>query len=232
MILHIPHSSTKLIKGLKIPNINENLNILTDWYVDELFYHSAFDFLTFEYSRFVCDVERYLNKEPMEKYGMGALYTKELFGNSIISNSKINKYRLDLYNKHHIKLTNLVYTYLSYFPKVYIIDCHSFSEKTVMDGKENLPDICIGTDSLQTPKKDIKKIVKIFENNSLKTSLNYPYEGTIIPSYFKEHENVKSIMIEVNKNLYLNESYMKNENFNNIQNIITNVLQYIWEIES
>jgi len=64
MILHIPHSRTGLIDEVEINNLDENINLLTDWYVDSLFNHEAAQKLIFNYSRFVVDVERF-RSDPM-----------------------------------------------------------------------------------------------------------------------------------------------------------------------
>ena len=232
MILHIPHSSTKIIDGIKISNLKENINILTDWYVDELFYHLGAEILKFDYSRIVCDVERFRENEEMDKYGMGIIYEKDMFGNDIISNLKTNDFRLSLYNKHHKKLTNIVNRYLSYFHKVLIVDCHSFSKENIMDKKHDLPDICLGVDKIHTPISIVRDLKYFFENEGFKVCINYPFSGTIFPEYFKNNIDVASIMIEVNKNVYLDDKLHKNVYFSKMANIITNSLDYIWEYEN
>ena len=85
MILHIPHSATK-IKFIKVKHESDNINLLTDLYTDELFdYDDASSKIVFPYNRMVVDVERFKH-DPMEKYGKGYQYETDAFGNIIDRN--------------------------------------------------------------------------------------------------------------------------------------------------
>ena len=84
IIVHIPHSSTKIPKLFRkefLPEkekLRSELLCMTDWYTDELF--SCPDCLTVvhQYSRLVCDPERFLDPEEeiMWRKGMGMYYTR------------------------------------------------------------------------------------------------------------------------------------------------------------
>lgn len=231
MILHIPHASTRMIQGVQITNVEENHNRLCDLFTDELFQHSAYEKIIFPYSRFCCDVERFKTGEPMEKFGMGFTYTKDTFGNPIINSNK--KFAGELYDQHHLKLTNAVNRLLSYFPFVTVVDCHSFPDEQLSFIEDSArPDICIGTDSFHTPVELIGLIKKHFENHNFNVMINRPFAGCLIPQYFyNKNPNVKGIMIEINRKLYLNDKFKPNENFNNIQKILTEALELIWHWE-
>ena len=56
---------------------------MCDLYTDELFQHGAARRVVFPYSRFSCDVERFKENEPMEKFGMGFRYTRDALGQDI-----------------------------------------------------------------------------------------------------------------------------------------------------
>ena len=53
------------------------------------------------------------------------------------------------------------------------------------------------------------------------------YSGSIVPlEYCGKNDNIKSVMIEINKKLYLQSNNMeKNSNFNKIKQEITNVYE-------
>jgi N-formylglutamate amidohydrolase len=126
MILHIPHSATKMLDGVEVDHLEENQFVLTDWHTDELFYHESAEPIIFPYSRLSVDVERLKVNEPMDKYGMGILYKKDIFGNAI---KRTNEDCMEYYNVHHYKLNQTVNKYLSYFDKVFVVDCHSFPDE-------------------------------------------------------------------------------------------------------
>ena len=229
MLLHIPHSATKMLDGVQVEELDGNQFALTDWYTDELFYHESAEPIIFPFSRLSVDVERLKVNEPMDKYGMGILYEKDIFGNVI---KRTNEDCMEYYNDHHYKLNQAVNKYLSYFDKVFIVDCHSFvNEKFDWVTSSSLPDICIGIDGIQTPPVVLISLVNYFKQFFNNININDPYSGTIIPSWFHDNENVYSIMIEVNKNLYLND-INKNEDFEKIQKIITGALDIIHGYET
>jgi len=231
MLLHIPHSATKMLDGVQVEELDGNQFALTDWYTDELFFHESAEPIIFPFSRLSVDVERLIVNEPMDKYGMGILYEKDVFGNVI---KRTNEDCMEYYNDHHYKLNQAVNKYLSYFKTVFVVDCHSFSEENIMpiNHTKPFPDICIGVDEKQTPSVVVKDLVDYFKGFFNNININDPYSGTIVPSWFKGNNNVSSIMIEVNKNLYMDDNGNKNNNFEKIQEILTGALDIIYEYET
>lgn len=228
IVLHIPHSS------LYIPAFfyNRNLSIskeelnkfnfdITDLYTDELFSSNEFESIIFKYSRVFCDIEKFADdtKESMSKYGMGAVYTKTNKRVLIANNSdEYKKYILNnIYYPYHKNMTETINNLLEQ-ADVIMIDCHSFSKEIIMtDLIEGIPDICIGINNDQTTSSEITKyVLEYFQNKGYKVKLNYPYSGTMIPNNIILQNNFFSLMIEVNKNLYL-DGYSKGKQFNKLQ---------------
>jgi len=218
MILHIPHSSTNTIgRNIEKRDIDE----LTDWFTDELFEHKNSDRVVFNVSRFVCDVERFLdNQEPLEKEGHGICYTKGTYNNDI---RVFNKHDIieNLYKPHHKKLNDLTRKTLTLIPKVIIVDCHSFSPEN-----DNQPDFCIGTNA-NTPDDIVESIKKYLKSKEYNVAINEPFAGALVPSDFVNNSKVFSIMIEVNKNIYMNN---KND-FNKTKKTINAILDIISDYE-
>lgn len=220
MIIHAPHTSTK-INGLiefKDGKEKENLDFLTDTDIDYIFSHEYHQIITFPFSRFVCDVER-LPYDPMDDIGQGIVYRRDIFGNKIkrnISDSKV----YELYKTHHKKLSKAISYSLSMFPKVIIIDAHSFSYS---NGKDI--DVCIGTDSFHTPKELSNIVIDFFTKKGYKIGINDPFEGTMIPQLYKNNSDVYSIMIELNKKIYIN-------NLEETRNMIGKCLTIISDFEN
>ena len=223
VIKHIPHASLKFPKeycedrnlklmfGLdyKIQNCK-----LCDLLVDDLFSDIEGVEVKAEYTRLYCDVERYKDddKEPMSKYGQGYIYTKNIFnGEKYLRKFTFNGNNLyegieAYYDAHHKRLTDETRKILKSGKKVLLLDLHSYSDElATIIGKEGpFPDVCIGLNE-HYDEKVLNLIIKEIEERGLSYQINHPYSGLIIPNGLTKEEvdNICSIMIEVNKKIYL-----------------------------
>ena len=67
-------------------------------------------------------------------------------------------------------------------------------------------EICIGTDEFHTPNLLKDGLVKSFEDYNLSVSINTPFSGSIVPiDHYQKDKRVQSIMIEIRRDLYMNE---------------------------
>lgn len=229
MILHIPHSSTEMLYTVRVKNLVDSINLMTDWFADELFFHPDAESIVFETSRLCVDVERYKNDE-MRHHGKGFLYDTDVHGDLIYRTD--DEYSEDTYDQYHYDLNSMVYSHIGYFPIVTIVDCHTFNDIPLQwEAPGPRPDICIGTDDFHTPQDLVMELTKYFHSKNLTVRINDPYSGTMVPSEFSDDKCLKSIMIEVNKRLYLNDKYQKNDNFGEVKDIITEALDIINEWE-
>jgi N-formylglutamate deformylase len=239
MILHVPHASSTIPDQFRDQYIlsddeltKEHLG-LTDAYTDELFQNPAAQVVCFPYSRLLVDVERFQSddQEPMSKVGMGMIYTQTISGRPLRrSLSKLERTNLEnLYDKHHLLLTRSVKDELVHNEKSLIVDCHSFPSKPLtcdIDQSSSRPDICLGVDDFHTPGSLVITLKEAFKSLGLSVKINQPYAGTIVPLkwYAKEHR-VHSVMIEINRSLYMNESTGKKlEYFTALRNELSQVL--------
>lgn len=241
IILHIPHSSLKLTKEFKalkkeisdneIKNFN---NTITDLFTAKLFNCHKFKNIKAKYSRICVDMEKFANdtQEEMSKYGMGVIYTKTNLEENIINVNKEYKELIlkKYYFPYHKKIDKIVNKYLNKNKNVILIDCHSFSNEIIMNGKtENLPDICIGyNENLSSSSKLLKVTYDFFNKRGYKTKINYPYKGSMIPNSLikKNNKNFDTIMIEVNKNLYL-DNLKKTQYFSKLKKDLLTYLNCI-----
>jgi N-formylglutamate amidohydrolase len=217
LVLHIPHSSTviPILEGYVSTQeeINQEIIKLTDWYTDDLFDSTYDDKVIAPFSRIFCDVERFAddNLEVMSKFGMGVLYEKFDSGNQLrIVSAKLKSDVLkDYYWKHHNKLNNVVKNHLERTKSCLILDCHSFPSSPLTRAivqDEIRPDFNIGTDSYHTPKHIIDESINYFESKGYTLGIDTPYSGSIVPmEYYQKDKRVSSIMLEVNRRMYLNE---------------------------
>ncbi len=217
LILHIPHASEKIpfYEGFVLPKerITKEVLKLTDWHTDDLFDAANCEKIVADFSRVFCDPERFPDdaQEPMAKVGMGVLYTKtdddELM--RVATPTLREKIMKQHYSKHHSKLKNAVKTQLQAHNKALILDCHSFPSTPIQksqDKRLSRPDFNIGTDNFHTPQNLIDKSVAFFKERNLSLGVDYPFKGSIVPlEYYQKNKNVASIMLEVNRKLYLKE---------------------------
>jgi N-formylglutamate amidohydrolase len=242
LILHIPHSSTvfPFYDGFVVSNdvLGDEILKLTDWYTDDLFHTRNTISVKADFSRIFCDVERFADDkdEIMAQYGMGAIYVKTDDGRNLreltpaLRSNIMDQY----YWIHHQKLNIAVNEQLSSFGKALILDCHSFPNvpcKRDLVQAPNRPDFNLGTDEFHTPVTLIEKSVHFFEKKGYSISIDTPYSGTIVPmEHYKKNEQVKSIMLEINRNLYLEgNTNTKSERFEEIKTIMS---EYIIQISS
>lgn len=237
-ILHIPHSSTYLPSFYNYEEnvVNDEINKLTDWATDEIFNVEDVDKIVCDFSRVYCDVERFHddNLEIMSEIGRGFYYTKTDNGITLRSENLDDKKFVyeNYYLPHHTLLNNLVSNKLEKYNNVIIIDCHSFSDipfNTDLIKDNNRPDICIGTDDFHTPKELENKIVDFFKRYNFLVGINNPYSGTMVNnnSYLID-KRVNSIMIEINRKLYMDNNVVNKEKVSYLNNIIKELLLYLY----
>lgn len=217
LILHIPHSSIAIpnFQGYLLPEsqINDEILKLTDWYTDDLFSGTNDLKVKADFSRVFCDVERFADdsQEVMAQYGMGALYTKTDGGAPMREVDEVLRSRVmeEYYQKHHRKLSEAVDSQLNEYGRALIVDCHSFSDipfQRDLNQDSKRPDFCIGTDSFHTPAGLIEESLKFFKEKGYSLGIDSPYSGTIVPmEHYGTNAKVSSIMLEINRKLYLEE---------------------------
>lgn len=235
MVLHIPHSSTIIPEENDPLNLSdEDFNLMTDWFTHELFHHPYSSKVIFNISRLYCDVERFRddNLEQMASKGHGVVYTMGATNNKIRENLTQAEYiKKKYYDKHHLSLTQTINKNLSLFPKVVLVDCHSFSDTPLIhEDSSNRPDFCIGINEGNKP-PFLDDIISLITQEGYSVLINDPFSGVLVPELFLDNSDVKAIMIEVNRKLYLTNNYTKNKDFDNIQQLITNILNVVSKYE-
>jgi N-formylglutamate amidohydrolase len=236
LILHIPHAATNipLMEGYYSPdNLEKEILKLTDWYTEDLFHSPSNISIQATFSRIFCDVERFYedDKEVMSKFGMGALYSKYDNGEDLrlVTPGLREKVLSEYYWPHHQNLFKAVASQLKAFNSCLIIDCHSFPDnpfKSSINKRLDRPDFNIGTDSFHTPHLLVEKAKEYFKDLGYTLGIDWPYSGSMVPAeYYKTNKNVNSIMLEVNRRLYLKKNTnIKSDNYYKIKEAIQEFL--------
>lgn len=228
MILHIPHANRTIPEDLRPTllldddKLEQELIRMTDAYTDELFKPLAGPgdtVITFPVSRLVVDPERFRDDvdEPMAQRGMGAVYTKTSDGDQLrddLSPADREDLMQRFYDPHHKALEEAVRQELAHKGGALIVDCHSFPSSPLpcdQDQADKRPHICIGTDSVHSPQELVDALHEACKApastiDKWTVRINEPYAGTLVPTrFYQQDERVISVMIEVNRSLYMDE---------------------------
>lgn len=174
VVVHIPHASDVVpadVRAQFVPDAEElrrELLLMTDWFTDELFALPPEEATTvrFPVSRLVVDPERFLDpsEEPVERVGMGAVYTKTSDGRPLRDEALAAREREALlekyYSPHHEALEEATEAALAAHGRCLILDCHSFPSRPLPyelaaaadpGVVRHRPAVCIGTDRTRAP---------------------------------------------------------------------------------
>ena len=218
-ILHLPHAGVSIPQQycddylLDEAELRENVYQYADYKTDEISIcmtaRLKFNRVVNPYSRLFMDPERFFDdaQESMQvKHGLGWFYENAILEKKPLRTTQNKASVAPYYHDHHDRLEFVVEHKLKHFDTCTIIDCHSFSNERYWfhDPSLDLPDICIGYDEFHKDDALVEAIKEVFKD--YKVSINTPYAGSMVPTkYYMKDTRVKSVMIEVNKKLYLEE---------------------------
>ncbi|NCA79048.1 MAG: hypothetical protein EOM76_02505 [Sphingobacteriia bacterium] len=236
IILHVPHSSTQIpyeycgnYSETDLHLYNEEIKPLIDYYTDELFVPANLSEelkerivpIVFPVCRVFCDVER-LPNDPLEKQHLGIIYGNTIYGKQYGKRLLWNECKLyELYQEHQYNIAKTLLKALNNGNRPFLLDCHSFGtqpHELLQDPiKYSWIDICVGYNDDETHPDNfvISTVVWYFRNLGYKVAVNKPFSNSkTVDVPVRYH----SLMIEVNKRLYMNEETLeKTDNFSKVQ---------------
>ena len=238
VVLHIPHSSRHIPAEMRHAiclddaELQTELLRMTDAHTDLLFPRTPVEAarVVFAISRLICDVERFASDEdePMVSRGMGVIYTRTSNGDVLRAppdaatrRSLLNRW----YWPHHSQLEHRVNDVVTQSDVCLIVDCHSFPSVALpyeLDQTRERADFCIGTDSFHTPSYLRDVIVAAVRDAGYSVAVDTPFAGALVPlSSYRKDRRVLSVMIEVNRGIYLNEdSGCTNQEFAQVRAVV------------
>jgi N-formylglutamate amidohydrolase len=237
-LVHIPHSGTNIPNAfigdylLSEDELHQNIYQYADLYTDELFHGflHTFDGVKSDYSRLFFDPERFgddTQEEMYKKYKLGWFYENAILAKKTLRKTDNKNTIRQYFNSHHEELNKKTEQKLALYDKCTVIDCHSFSNERYWfhDPSLHLPDICIGFEDTHVDKELVAIINDEFQEYEI--GVNTPYAGSLVPTnYWGKDCRVKSVMIEINKKLYLEpDNITKNKDFDVIKQKINNILK-------
>jgi N-formylglutamate deformylase len=244
MLIHLPHSALHVPPDIRSDillsdtELEQEILMLTDRYTDELFDCSEVEIHKNTVNRIVFDPERFRSDsdEEMAKVGMGAIYASTIDGRTLrkLSEQRREELMQRFYDPYHAELERMTGKLLEQFGKCLILDGHSFPLEPLpfeMDKSPDRPDICIGTSEFHTPETLCGLITQFVKKNGMSVKLNSPFAGTMVPmKYYLKDNRVSSVMIEVNRKLYMDEKTgEKKSEFEQVKAFIHNLITEILE---
>lgn len=221
-VVHVPHGSLEIPAATRGAFLLDDAALareqllMTDHYTERLFAlpEQRATPVVFPVSRLIVDPERFVDDEdePMSARGMGVVYTRTQSGERLRAapTARERDELLDrYYHPHHHRLTDAVTDALAEHDRCLIIDGHSFPSRPLPyedDQRPDRPEICIGTDSFHTSPSLEQQVRTAFDRLGLSTRVNRPFAGSLVPKrYWQREVRVQSVMIEVNRGLYMDE---------------------------
>ncbi|MGZ4847642.1 MAG: N-formylglutamate amidohydrolase [Halobacteriota archaeon] len=251
ILAHVPHSSAFVPHDvrcsllLSVEDLRKELILMTDRYTSDLFAGIAAlggVALVYNCSRLVVDPERFENDEDevMSSRGMGAIYTKTAYQHILRENLSATEREdmLSTYSRpYHEAVREEVHEMLERFDRCLIIDCHSFPSKPLpyeLDQSAHRPEICIGTDSFHTPNGLINLLRSCCDAHGIKAAINKPFAETYVPlPYLGKDERVSSVMVEVNRSLYMDEETgARSRRFSQTKEVIDDLVAKVFGFEA
>ena len=239
-LIHLPHSGTFIPHKyrsdylLQPQELEANVYEYCDLYTDELFgkLHETFGGVKSRYSRLFFDPERFADDEMEEmhrKYRLGWFYENAILEKKPLRRTMHKHEVKTFYDAHHRALNEMTAKKLSHHDRCTIIDCHAFSDRGYwfLEKSRDFPDICIGYEEAHVDHDLVETIKEVFKEYEI--AINTPYAGSLVPGeYWQKDRRVKSVMIEINKRLYLQrDNRTKSEGFNAIRDKLTKLCEIL-----
>ena len=233
LVLDSPHSGNEYPSNFRASADACELQRLEDAYVHELFSGAPQLGATLLYARFpraLIDPNRALDDmdpaalsgpwphrlKPSRKalLGVGLAFTRTPNGRAIYDEPidvvelqhRIDRY----YQPYHSALTRAIERFHALFGFVWHLNCHSMPSRglTGLPEGERRADFCLGDRHGTTCNRDLTDLVANYLGQlGYRVSVNDPYAGVeIVRRYGQPARGVHSLQLEINRDLYMDES--------------------------
>lgn len=214
IIASIPHGSSKITSDMRRCMRENVLLTNNDWFLNELYNFLPklnITKISANYSRYVIDVNRNINKEKVRgDYTESLVYHKTTFRKEIykkaLSSETIKNRIVKFYDPYHFHLLDEINKSLKLNKKAYLLDLHSFYAQSEAD-------VVLGTwhgDTCSSKFLNIvynafvsEKFIVKFDEAGLK--------GGFITTHYSTIKNVEAIQIELRYTSYIEERNFEEE---------------------
>jgi N-formylglutamate amidohydrolase len=221
LLVHVPHDATIIPPDerrdflLSEEELRAESLRLTDAHTAALYAEGLppEDFVRAEVSRLVVDVERFADdaQEPCARVGMGATYVRTSDGRPLRALTPQRRAELMArhYWPHHRALDAAAVARLARFGRCLILDAHSYPTGPLPTQLASgpSPEIGVGTQPGHTPPPLRDVVVDFFRAHGYSVGVDVPFSGAMVPnSCFGREPRLWSVMIEVRRDLYMDET--------------------------
>ena len=237
LLVHLPHDATAIPPDaqadflLSAEELGAECLRLTDRHTAALYADGLApdDLIRAAVSRLVVDVERFADdaQEPCAKVGMGATYVRTADGRPLRALTPERRAELMArhYWPHHHRLNEAAAERLARFGRCVILDAHSFptGQLPTQVGFSAPLEIGVGTQPGHTSPELRALAEDFFRAHGFTVGVDIPFSGAIVPNrFFGTEPRVQSLMIEVRRDLYMDESTSERHGgFARIQAVLT-----------
>jgi len=214
VVVNVPHSAASiptLHTYVSDAWVNDFMS-LTDWATGEMIDVDLVDHHIAPFNRVWCDVERFDDADESRVLdGHGFYYTQDAQGQAyrVLDTPEAQEAKAFVYERfykaYHDSLESLLRLKMLSHETVTILDLHSFSDEPGL-GETYLPkpDFCLGADLFHTPPALLHHLLTELTKLGYSVDINHPFEGSFVPrGLYHREPQVQSVMIEVNKRLYM-----------------------------
>ncbi len=236
LLLHLPHDATFIPPDARAdfllpePELRAESLRLTDAHTAALYAEGLApeDFVRAEVSRLVVDVERFADdaQERCAKVGMGATYVRTADGRPLRALTPQRRAELMArhYWPHHRALDEAAAARLARFGRCLLLDAHSYPTGPLPTQLASgpSPEIGVGTQPGHTPPALRDFAVDFFRGRGYDVGVDVPFSGAMVPnSCFGREPRLWSVMIEVRRDLYMDEATgERHDGFARIQSVL------------
>jgi len=219
LIVSIPHAGTQVTQVVKEGLTPQALALPdTDWHLEELYDfvdEIGASLIVGKYSRFVIDLNRPPDDQPLYKTATTGLYPDTLFDGSPIylpglqpDEQERLRYMEEIWIPYHRKLQEELDRIKSVYGYAMLYDSHSIASEIprLFDGQ--LPDINIGTNSGASCAPSAEKRLKDIcaQQQRFSWTLNGRFKGGYITrEYGRPENNQHAVQIELAQKNYMHE---------------------------
>jgi N-formylglutamate amidohydrolase len=242
LLVHVPHSATRIPRQVRDTFVLDDealaaeLLAMTDHHTDALF-GAATELggavFVNRLSRLVMDPERFPSdaEEPMAAKGLGAIYRRTSTGALLRPPTFDEADRAALMTRYQAPYAaafeEAVTAMLDHFGWCFIVDGHSFPRSPLPweDPSLSRPDFCLGHEPFHVH-PFLQGAVDGLEEQGFTVAHNEPFAGSYVPlRHYGTDPRVRSTMIEVRRDLYMDESTgERSSDFGRIQAVIADLL--------
>lgn len=176
-------------------------------------------------------------KPTISLRGLGLLKSKSRYGEPVherkLSVAEVME-RLEKYHRpYHAELKRLVQETRDKFGFAYHFTCHCMSAvgaPTHPDPGQQRADFCIGNlNGATSSKEHLEWIQSIIESRGYSCTVNFPYAGGELNSrYGRPADGVESVMVEINKKLFMDvNTFKKTDNFDKLQRDMNSIIMEV-----